>query len=88
MPRAVSPRQHGCRNRHRIRYIVYNKVANKSINSLKVNGFNLNAYTPPPPDPFGRGYARPIGRIHRSHAERGANGTTMVVMFVIVVFVL
>jgi hypothetical protein len=38
--RAVSPRRHGCRNRRRIRYIVYNKVANKSINSLKVNGFN------------------------------------------------
>ncbi len=31
MARAVSPRRHGCRNRRRIRYIVYNKVANKSI---------------------------------------------------------
>ena len=50
-------------------FIVYNRVANKSINSLKVNGFNQNAYTTPPPDPFGRGLARTIGRIHRSHAE-------------------
>ena len=40
VPRAVSPRRHGCRNRRRNRYIVYNRVANKSINSLKVNGFN------------------------------------------------
>jgi hypothetical protein len=40
------------------------------------------------PDPFGRGYPRPIGCIHRYHAVGGANGTTMVVMFVIVVFVL
>jgi hypothetical protein len=42
---------------------------------------------PHPPDPFGRGYARPIGQIHRSHAVCWANGTTMVVMLWIVVFV-
>ncbi len=34
------------------------------------------------PDPFGVGYLRPIGRILRYHAIGGANGTTMVVMFV------
>ncbi len=33
-------------------------------------------------DPFGRGYLRRIGRIHQSHAEGGANGSAMVVMFV------
>ena len=45
-------------------YIVYNRVANKLINSLTVNGFSYIASTTSPPDPFGRGYARPIGRIH------------------------
>ena len=34
------------------------------------------------PDPFGRGYPRPIGRINRYHAVGGANSTTMVVIFV------
>jgi hypothetical protein len=34
------------------------------------------------PDPFGIGYPRPIGSIHSYHAVGGANGTTMVVMFV------
>jgi hypothetical protein len=34
------------------------------------------------PNPFGRGYPRPIGRRHRYHAIGAANGTTMVVMFV------
>ncbi len=33
-------------------------------------------------NPFGRGYLRRIGRIHRSHAIGGANGSAMVVMFV------
>jgi hypothetical protein len=33
-------------------------------------------------DPFGRGYLRWIGQIHGSHAVGGANGSTMVVMFV------
>jgi hypothetical protein len=87
MPRSVSPRRHGCHNRHRFHYIVYNRVADKWINSLTVNGFSYIASTTSPPDPFGRGYTRPIGCIHRSHAIWGANGTTMVVMFVIVVFV-
>ena len=27
------------------------------------------------PDPFGIGYPRPIGSIHRYHAVGGANGT-------------
>jgi len=84
VPRIVSPRRHGRRNRHQICYIVYNRVANKSINSLTVNGFNLFASTTSPPDPFGRVYPRPIGRIHISHAVKGANGTTMVVMLWIV----
>jgi hypothetical protein len=34
------------------------------------------------PNPFRRGCLRPIGRIQRYHAVGGANGTTMVVMFV------
>ena len=33
-------------------------------------------------DPFGSGYLRWIGRIHQSHTIGGANGSTMVVMFV------
>jgi hypothetical protein len=36
----------------------------------------------PSADPFGRGYPRRIGCIQRYHAVGGANGTTMVVMFV------
>jgi hypothetical protein len=32
--------------------------------------------------PFGIGYPRPIGSVHRYHTVGGANGTTMVVMFV------
>ena len=88
VPRIVCPRWHGCRNRHQIRYILYNRVANKWTNSITVNGFSyIAASTTTPPDPFGRGYGRPIRRIHWSHAVWGANGTTMVVMFVIVVFV-
>jgi hypothetical protein len=82
VPRSVSPWQHGHHNRRQIRYILYNRVANKWINSQTVNGFSYIASTITQPDPFGRGYTRPIGRIHRSHAEWGANGTTMVVMFV------
>ena len=42
----------------------------------------LNPVNAPSPDPSGRGYPRPIGRIQRYHAVGGANGTTMVVMFV------
>ena len=61
VPCIVSSRRHCHRNRHWIRYIVYNRVANKSINSLRVNGF---ASTTPLPDPFGRVYPHPIGRIH------------------------
>jgi hypothetical protein len=34
------------------------------------------------PNPFQRVCPRPIGRIQRYHAVGGANGTTMVVMFV------
>jgi hypothetical protein len=34
------------------------------------------------PNPFRRGCPRPIGCIQRYHAVGGANGTTMVVMFV------
>jgi hypothetical protein len=33
-------------------------------------------------NPFGRGYLHQIGQIHQSHAIGGANGSTMVVMFV------
>jgi hypothetical protein len=40
--------------------------------------------TPPTrsPDQFGIGYSNPIGSIHIYHAVGGANCTTMVVMFV------
>jgi len=62
--RFVSPRRHGCRNRRWIRYIVYNRVANKWINSLTFNGLSYIASTTPPPDPFERGYARLIGRAY------------------------
>jgi hypothetical protein len=34
------------------------------------------------PNPFRRNFPRPIGRIQRYHTVGGANGTTMVVMFV------
>ena len=34
------------------------------------------------PNPFRRGCQRPIGPIHSSHTIWGANGTTMVVIFV------
>jgi hypothetical protein len=33
-------------------------------------------------NPFQRGYLRRIGQIYQSHAVGGANGSTMVVMFV------
>jgi hypothetical protein len=38
----------------------------------------------PSGNPFGRGYLRRIGQMHRYHAVVvvGANGTTMVMMFV------
>ena len=36
----------------------------------------------PSTNPFVRGYLRRIRQYHRSHAVEGANGSTMVVMFV------
>jgi hypothetical protein len=42
----------------------------------------LNQAYAPSNIPFGRGYPRQIGRIQRYHTVGGANGTTMVVMFV------
>ena len=36
----------------------------------------------PRPTPSEKGYPHQIGRIQSYHAVRGANGTTMVVMFV------
>ena len=42
----------------------------------------LNPATAPLTKPFGRGYLHRIGLIHQSHAIGGANGSTMVVMFV------
>ena len=41
-------------------------VLTKQIGSS--GAYSYIASTTPLPDPFGRGYARPIGRIHRSHA--------------------
>ncbi len=42
----------------------------------------LKPVTAPSTNPFGRGYLCWIGLIHRSHAVGGANGSTMVVIFV------
>jgi hypothetical protein len=44
--------------------------------------FMLNPALPPSANPFGRGYPRRIGQIHRNYTVVGANGTTMVMMFV------
>ncbi len=44
--------------------------------------FIQNQAKAPSLNPFGRGYLHWIGRIHQSHAVGGANGSTMVVMFV------
>jgi hypothetical protein len=44
--------------------------------------FKLNPAYAPLANPFRRGCLRWIGRIHQSHAIGGANGSTMVVMFV------
>ena len=44
--------------------------------------FILNQATGFLPNPFRRGCPRPIGCIQRYHAVGGADGTTMVVMFV------
>ena len=43
---------------------------------------HINPVNSPLPDHSGRGYLRPIGRIQSYHVVGGANGTTMVVMFV------
>jgi len=49
----------------------------------------LNPAEEPSANPFGRGYPRQIGQIHRYFAVVGANDTTIVMMFVGgVVFVL
>ncbi len=48
----------------------------------RVSYFYLITQLVPPPDPFGRGYVRPIGHIHRSHAVWRAKSTIMVVIFV------
>jgi hypothetical protein len=42
----------------------------------------LNPAYKPSANPFGRGYPRRIGQTHRYYAIVGANGTTMVMMFV------
>jgi hypothetical protein len=62
-------------------------VKNTSSSRIKLidqlfNHFTLNQATGLLPNPFRRGYPCPIGRIHRSLAVGGANGSTMVVMFV------
>jgi len=44
--------------------------------------FILNPAYAPSANPFGRGYPNRIGRIQSYHTVGGANGTTMVVMFV------
>jgi hypothetical protein len=46
------------------------------------NHFTLNPGKALLTNPFQRGYLRWIGRIHQSLAIGGANGSTMVVMFV------
>jgi hypothetical protein len=47
-----------------------------------LSSFILNQAKAFLPNPFRRGFPRPIGCIQRYHAVEGANGTTMVVMFV------
>jgi hypothetical protein len=73
VPHAVSSRRHGHRNRRRVCYIILHRSNYTVI--LTIN-------TKPSLSPFQRGYSPQIGRIHISHVVGGANGTTMVVMFV------
>jgi hypothetical protein len=61
----------------------------ENMSSIRINLFKrlfycfiLNQAKAFFPNSFRRGCPRPIGRIQRYHAEGGANGTTMVVMFV------
>ena len=61
----------------------------KNTSSRRINLFKrlfyrfiLNQAKPFLPNPFQRGGLRSIGRIQRYHTVGGANGTTMVVMFV------
>ena len=83
MPRPVSSRRHGRRNRHRFCYILLHRSNRIKLITRLFQRFNKIVSAVPSPDPFGRGYPSPIGRIHRSHAVGGANGTTMVVMFLV-----
>ena len=62
-------------------------VENTSISRFKLisllfNHFILNQAKAFLPNPFQRGCPRPIGCIRRYHTVGGANGTTMMVMFV------
>ena len=60
---------------------------NTSSSRIKLIKWLFYRYIPnpayePSANPFGRGQLRRIGRIQSYHAVGGANGTTMVVMFV------
>jgi hypothetical protein len=63
----------------------FNKNTSSSrikLTTLLLYCFTLNPGKATSLNPFGRGYLHWIGRIHQSHAIGGANGSTMVVMFV------
>ena len=82
MPRAVSSWRHGRRNRRPFRNILLhhsfriNLITGYCNDSLK----SLRPY--PCPTPSEEVTRIRLGRIHRYHAVGGANGTTIVVMFV------
>jgi hypothetical protein len=59
-------------------------TSSSRINLIKqlLYSFILNQAKTFLPNPFQRGFPRPIWRIQRNHAVGGANSTTMVVMFV------
>ncbi len=82
VPHAVSFRWHGRRNCRQFCCILLHHGSRIKLITRLFYCFILNPVNTPLPDPFGRGYPRPIGCIHRYHAVGGANGTTMVVMFV------
>ena len=72
MPRAVSSRRHGRRNRRQFCYILLHRGSRIKLITRLFYRFILNPVNTPVPDPFGRGSPRLIGCIHRYHAVGGA----------------
>ncbi len=78
VPHAVSSRsrRHGCRNRRRFRNILLLRSCRIKINYNVILTIYFNPFIRTLACPlwlWGRGYPRPIGRIHRYHAIGGAN---------------